>query len=173
MKKIVLLAAAAALMSVNTFAQKVGSEEKWEDRIEKRAERIAERMGLDDKTEDKFENDYKKMMKELYDACLCPGKTDQDGKKQNMTDAEAKKRLQDMIETQKKRLEIVRDYSKKMSKYLNEKQVLRVMSPVLHQGDDCRKNFGKGKLQHGNKGKYRQAKPSRDFAGQTRCPAKK
>lgn len=163
MKKTILLAAAAALVSVNAFAQKAASDEKWENRIEARAERIAERMGLDDKTEDKFENDYKKMMKELYDACRCPEKTDQDGKKQNMTDAEAKKRLQDMIESQKKRLEIVRDYSKKMGKYLNEKQVLRVMSPVLHQGNDCRKNLGKGKYQHGNKGKYRQAKPSRDY----------
>lgn len=173
MKKTILLAAVAALMSVNAFAQKAGSDEKREERIEARAERIAERMGLDDKTEDKFESDYKKMMKELYDACRCPEKTNPDGKKQNMTDAEAKKCLQNMIEVQQKRLEIVRDYSKKMGKYLNEKQVLQVMRPVLHQGKGDRKNWAKGKHQHGNKGKYQQAKPSRDYDCLMRCPAKK
>lgn len=167
MKKTILLAAVAALMSVNSFAQQQkNAGDCREEMIENRADRIADRMGLDDKTEEKFKTDYKKMMQELQATCQCPLKAKQcDAAKQNgqkqeckqMTDAEAAQCLQNKIESQQKRLDIVRTYSKTMGKYLNEKQLLRVMSPVLRQGNCGHKGHGKG-MKPGMHGKKNQGK---------------
>lgn len=192
MKKTILLAAVAAWMSVNAFAQQEkNAEARWDEKVENRAERIAERMGLDDKTEEKFEADYKKMMQERSkvmashrEAMKCCGdsacrqnfvKGKKGGRKQNcmhLSDADAAKRLQSMLEVRQKNLDIVKDYSKKMGKYLNDKQVLQVMSPMLHQGNACHKTAQKGKKQGNHHGKYQQGQPSRTYDCMVRRPRK-
>lgn len=194
MKKTIMLTAVAALMCMNAFAQqKACTDEQFEERVEKRAERIAERMGLDDKTEKKFASDYKKMMKERREVmqshrevtgwCQFSAnaqdttKVNQNGKKQNnrqhLTDAEARKRLQGMMEVNQKNLDIVKDYSKKMGKYLSEKQVLQVMEPMLRQGNCWQRNDKKGMKQGCCQGKYQKGQKSRNYDCLVRRPRKK
>lgn len=192
MKKTILLAAVAALMCVNGFAQQEKSvEERWNEKVENRAERIAERMGLDDKTEEKFEADYKKMMQErrnvmqahrqamgcsengVCDSAKCvAAKGGKKQKRQHLSDADAGKCLQSMLEMRQKNLDIVKSYSKKMGKYLNDKQVLQVMTPMLCHEGQGQKSGKKGMKQGGNKGKYQQVRPGRNYDCMVRRPRK-
>lgn len=200
MRKTILLAAVAALMSVNGFAQQNKcSDERCEERVEKRAERMAECMGLDEDTREKLEADYKKMMQEHREvmkahreAMKCGEETacrrdsagamccDTKYKKQYCSNVDADKRLKSMLEMREKNLEIVKKYSKKMGKYLNDEQVLQVVTPLLRPGNHCRKGCEgkrqvceKGKRQSCCKGQYQKGKPARTYGSMVRRPGKK
>lgn len=200
MRKTILLAAVAAMMSVNGFAQQNKcSDERCEERIEKRAECLAGRMGLDEKTREKFESDYKKMMQEHREvmkahreamkcgenmACnrdsagaMCCNKKH---KKQCCSNVDADKRLKSMLEMREKNLDIVEKYSKKMGKYLSDEQVLQVVAPLLcpgnHRQRGCEGNrqvCEKGRRQSCQKGQYQKGKPARTYDCMVRRPRKK
>ena len=180
MKKIVSIVCCAIMMAVCT-AQAQDNQDNQprkkgfnpEQRIEKKAQRICRELALDDATAKKFTETYREYYKELKALrtkdCSdgkkdgiegkknLDGKKDFDGKKdcckaKNLTEAEAAQMLKARFEMQEKTLSLQKKYYDKYSKFLTQKQIMRIYEMEKPHGD------GHGKQRFGKPGQFGQMK---------------
>lgn len=130
MKKIVSIACCAIMMALCTTVQ---AQENHcdqvkkkpmnpEQMVEKKAQHIVRQLALDDATAKKFIEtycEYKKEMKALCHKDCCKGN-------QNLTEAEAEKALKACFEKREQSLSLQKKYYGKYSKFLTQKQIMRV-----------------------------------------------
>ena len=166
MKKIVSIACCAIMMALCTTVQAQDNHcdqvkkksMNPEQMIEKKAQHIARQLALDDATTKKFietYREYKKEMKALGHKDCCEGK-------QDLTEAEAEKALKACFDNREQSLSLQKKYYGKYSKFLTQKQIMRVYEMDKPHGQHPGKpgkfghdmkpgKFGKG--MHGKNGK--------------------
>lgn len=129
MKKIIPIVLSAVIMTLGSnaaLAQKPGGEHQRlsrEQLAEKQAQHIASDLALDDVTTQKFVTAFSNYQKEVW--ALGPRKG-HDDHKQPVTEAEAEKEIKAGFERSKKMLDLREKYYKEYSKFLTQKQILRV-----------------------------------------------
>lgn len=94
-----------------------------EQMAEAQAKHIANEIALDDATTQKFVEAFTAQQKEVW--TLFPKNKDKK-KKTDMTDAEAEKCIKDHFDQTQKILDIRKEYYQKYSKFLTQKQIMRV-----------------------------------------------
>ncbi len=173
MKKTFLVMAIAALVSVNSFAQD-GNRPNMEEMAQKQAEKLAEDLKLEDSNKTQFLADYQAMQKEVMALRQQPDAKEQAGdqsskkdkKRKELTDEEAQAQLEQMIDQQKKQLDIVSTYYDKMKSYLTGNQLMRVFQRQLQGGG--RQMGQRGNRQGGQQGGFEggpQGGPQGGFPG--------
>ena len=176
MKKIVSIVCCAIMMAVCT-AQAQDNQDNQprkkgfnpEQMIEKKAQRICRELALDDATAKKFTEtfrEYKKELKALRTKDCCDAK--KDGKKdacegkKDLTEAEAAQMLKARFEMQEKTLSLQKKYYDKYSKFLTQKQIMRIYEMEKPYGD------GHGKQRFGKPGQFGQMKGAKMGKGMQR-----
>ncbi len=179
MKKIVSIVCCAIMMAVCT-AQAQDNQDNQprkkgfnpEQRIIVKAQRICRELALDDATAKKFTEtfcEYNKELKALRTKDCCNGKKDGfDGKKdgckgKDLTEAEAAQMLKARFEMQEKTLSLQKKYYDKYSKFLTQKQIMRIYEMEKpHADGHGKQRFGKpsqfGQMKGGKMGKGMQRK---------------
>lgn len=129
MKKIIPIVLCAVIMTLGNnvaHAQKPGGEHQRlsrEQLAEKQAQHIASDLALDDVTTQKFVTTFSNYQKEVW--ALGPRKGHNDHK-QPVTEAEAEQEIKAGFERSQKMLDLREKYYKEYSKFLSQKQILRV-----------------------------------------------
>ncbi len=126
--KIALMAIMMVTFSIATQAKDNDNDGKKqrmtrEQMAEAQAKHIANEIALDDATTQKFVETFTAQQKEVW--TLFPKNKDKK-KKSDMTDADAEKFIKDHFDQSQKILDIRKSYYQKYSKFLTQKQILRV-----------------------------------------------
>ena len=119
--------ALAALMPVNAQRNAKAQNISPEQAIEMRTNRMAKRLMLDDATTAKFAPIYKEYLTELQECTKnCPNAANCPANGQKcaaMTDADIEKCIEQRFDMQQKKLDIRKNYYKKLKSVLNMKQM--------------------------------------------------
>lgn len=140
--------ALAALMPVNAQRNAKAQNISPEQAIEMRTNRMAKRLMLDDATTAKFTPIYKEYLTELQECTKnCPNAANCPANGQKcaaMTDADIEKCIEQRFDMQQKKLDIRKNYYKKLKTVLNMKQMQALFCAPAGPGRD-------GKCPLGNK----------------------
>lgn len=140
--------ALAALMPVNAQRNAKAQNISREQAIEMRTNRMAKRLMLDDATTAKFAPIYKEYLTELQECTKnCPNAANCSANGQKcaaMTDADIEKCIEQRFDMQQKKLDIRKNYYKKLKSVLNMKQMQALFCTPAGPGRD-------GKCPLGNK----------------------
>lgn len=129
MKKMFLGAAVALMLVMPANAQRNQNAQKMspEQAIEMKTNRMAKRLMLDDATTAKFAPIYKEYLTELQNCVQnCPNAANCPANGQKcaaMTDADIEKCMEQRFDMQQKKLDIRKNYYKKLKSVLNMKQM--------------------------------------------------
>lgn len=148
MKKMFLGAAFALMLVMPANAQRNQNAQKMspEQAIEMKTNRMAKRLMLDDATTAKFAPIYKEYLPELQ-GCMqnCPKAANCPANGQKcaaMTDADIEKCIEQRFDMQQQKLDIRKNYYKKLKSVLNMKQMQALFCALAGPGRDGKCSLG-------------------------------
>ena len=117
-----IIAMAMIIFTLNTFAQNNSSQRMSREQLaETQAKYIAKEMKMDKATEEKFSTTFCQFQKEIWALGPRPQR-----RPINQTDTETEEALKERFEHSQKILDLRKKYYEEYSKFLTQKQIMRV-----------------------------------------------